>query len=139
MFSKALYFVASSLLGLYFVYLFYSNAFYPFESVDLTYYIDNINFYLSKNTLNTYFVLFLFGLLFSTIYHQLSRVIQTGKILRSLIVTLIVFLLYIGILVLLLGTSRLDYMKIYLLQDMLALLIFYLTISIMYRRNKIGD
>ena len=44
-----IYFLIGSFLGIVFVYLFYASTFYPFEGTNIIFYIEYINYYLTKN------------------------------------------------------------------------------------------
>ena len=127
-------FLIGSFLGIFFVYLFYENTFYPFETTNIIYYVEYINHYLTNNKLNPYLLLYVISLFFASIYYLFFQRIKVGVLLKGLIVSLIVFAIYILILFIIFGLDRLNYMQIYVLQDLFALIIFYLTLSLIYRR-----
>ena len=127
-------FLIGSFLGIFFVYLFYVNTFYPFEETNIIYYVEYINHYLTNNKLNPYLLLYVISLFFASIYYLFFQQIKVGVLIKGLIVSLIVFAIYILILFIIFGLDRLNYMQIYVLQDLIALIIFYLTLSLIYRR-----
>ena len=127
-------FLIGSFLGIFFVYLFYVNTFYPFEETNIIYYVEYINHYLTNNKLNPYLLLYVISLFFASIYYLFFQQIKVGVLIKGLIVSLIVFAIYILILFIIFGLDRLNYMQIYVLQDLVALIIFYLTLSLIYRR-----
>lgn len=127
-------FLIGSFLGIFFVYLFYVNTFYPFEETNIIYYVEYINHYLTNNKLNPYLLLYVISLFFASIYYLFFQQIKVGVLFKGLIVSLIVFAIYILILFIIFGLDRLNYMQIYVLQDLIALIIFYLTLSLIYRR-----
>jgi len=127
-------FLIGSFLGIFFVHLFYENTFYPFEATNIIYYVEYINHYLTNNKLNPYLLLYVISLFFASIYYLFFQQIKVGVLFKGLIVSLIVFAIYILILFIIFGLDRLNYMQIYVLQDLIALIIFYLTLSLIYRR-----
>jgi len=127
-------FLIGSFLGIFFVYLFYAITFYPFEATNIIYYVEYINHYLTNNKLNPYLLLYVISLFFASIYYLFFQQIKVGVLIKGLIVSLIVFAIYILILFIIFGLDRLNYMQIYVLQDLVALIIFYLTLSLIYRR-----
>ncbi len=135
MISSKISFFFSTLLGLIFVGFYYNSNFYPFESINLVYYIENINLALTGGKVNSKISLYLIALIFTFIYHLLFYKIKTPIFFKGFITSLIVFIAYLIILILFFNINRLTYMYIYLIQDLLALFIFYLTISLVYRRR----
>jgi|SaaInlV_135m_DNA_3_1039749.scaffolds.fasta_scaffold18147_4 hypothetical protein len=129
-----IYFLIGSFLGIVFVYLFYASTFYPFEGTNIIFYIEYINYYLTKNKLSPYLLLYLISLILASIYYFFFKRIKFGILLKGVIVSLIVFVIYVLILLIIFGLDRLNYMQIYVLQDLIALIIFYLTLSLIYRR-----
>ena len=97
-------------------------------------YVEYINHYLTNNKLNPYLLLYVISLFFASIYYLFFQQIKVGVLFKGLIVSLIVFAIYILILFIIFGLDRLNYMQIYVLQDLIALIIFYLTLSLIYRR-----
>ena len=130
MLSSKISFFFSTLLGIIFVVFYYNSNFYPFESINLVLTGDKVNWKIS---------LYLLGLIFTFIYHLLFYKIKTPIFFKGFITSLIVFIAYLIILMLFFDINRLTYMYIYLIQDLLALFIFYLTVSLIYRRRKVGD
>ncbi len=139
MLSSKISFFFSTLLGIIFVVFYYNSNFYPFESINLVYYVESINLVLTGDKVNWKISLYLLGLIFTFIYHLLFYKIKTPIFFKGFITSLIVFIAYLIILMLFFDINRLTYMYIYLIQDLLALFIFYLTVSLIYRRRKVGD
>lgn len=134
MLSSKLSFLLSTFLGVFLVAIFYDSNFYPFENVDLLYYVENINFILTGGIVSPKITLYLIGIFFALIYHFLFFKIKTPIFFKGLLTSMIVFIVYLAILMIFFNINRLAYMYIYLIQDLLALIIFYFTISLFYRR-----
>ena len=131
---KSLKFFIATIVGAISLWFFYKLSYYPFEPIDITYYFNIISIPGLDSNTNSKIIFLLFTLILSFIYHLLYRKIASKIILKGFIVALIVFSLYIGALLLAFGISRVNYMGIYLIQDLFGLLIFYLIVSFIYRR-----
>ena len=127
-------FYLSTFLGVFLVDAFYMNAAYPFESVDISYYSQGLIYKLTSYSFNPKITLYMTGIIFGYFYHILSKKIPTPRFLKGIIVALIIFMLYILILFFSFDLNRLNYIQLYLVQDLIAFLIFYLAIAIIYRR-----
>ena len=127
-------FYLSTFLGVFLVDAYYMNAAYPFESVDISYYSQGLIYKLTSYSFNPKITLYMTGIIFGYFYHILSKKIPTPRFLKGIIVALIIFMLYILILFFSFDLNRLNYMQLYLVQDLIAFLIFYLAIAIIYRR-----
>ncbi len=127
-------FYLSTFLGVFLVDAYYMNAAYPFESVDISYYSQGLIYKLTSYSFNPKITLYMTGIIFGYFYHILSKKIPTPRFLKGLIVALIIFMLYILILFFSFDLNRLNYIQLYLVQDLIAFLIFYLAIAIIYRR-----
>ena len=127
-------FYLSTFLGVFLVDAYYINAAYPFESVDISYYSQGLIYKLTSYSFNPKITLYMTGIIFGYFYHILSKKIPTPRFLKGIIVALIIFMLYILILFFSFDLNRLNYIQLYLLQDLIAFLIFYLAIAIIYRR-----
>ena len=127
-------FYLSTFLGVFLVDAYYINAAYPFESVDISYYSQGLIYKLTSYSFNPKITLYMTGIIFGYFYHILSKKIPTPRFLKGLIVALIIFMLYILILFFSFDLNRLNYIQLYLVQDLIAFLIFYLAIAIIYRR-----
>ena len=127
-------FYLSTFLGVFLVDAYYMNAAYPFESVDISYYSQGLIYKLTSYSFNPKITLYMTGIIFGYFYHILSKKIPTPRFLKGLIVALIIFMLYILILFFSFDLNRLNYIQLYLVQDLIAFLIFYLSIAIIYRR-----
>ena len=127
-------FYLSTFLGVFLVYAYYMNATYPFESVDISYYSQGLIYKLTSYSFNPKITLYMTGIIFGYFYHILSKKIPTPRFLKGIIVALIIFMLYILILFFSFDLYRLNYFQLYLVQDLIAFLIFYLAIAIIYRR-----
>ena len=127
-------FYLSTFLGVFLVDAYYMNAAYPFESVDISYYSQGLIYKLTSYSFNPKITLYMTGIIFGYFYHILSKKIPTPRFLKGIIVALIIFMLYILILFFSFDLNRLNYIQLYLLQDLIAFLIFYLAIAIIYRR-----
>ena len=127
-------FYLSTFLGVFLVDAYYMNATYPFESVDISYYSQGLIYKLTSYSFNPKITLYMTGIIFGYFYHILSNKIPTPRFLKGIIVALIIFMLYILILFFSFDLNRLNYIQLYLVQDLIAFLIFYLAIAIIYRR-----
>ena len=127
-------FYLSTFLGVFLVDAYYINAAYPFESVDISYYSQGLIYKLTSYSFNPKITLYMTGIIFGYFYHILSKKIPTPRFLKGIIVALIIFMLYILILFFSFDLNRLNYIQLYLVQDLIAFLIFYLAIAIIYRR-----
>ena len=127
-------FYLSTFLGVFLVHTYYMNAVYPFESVDISYYSQGLIYKLTSYSFNPKITLYMTGIIFGYFYHILSKKIPTPRFLKGIIVALIIFMLYILILFFSFDLNRLNYIQLYLVQDLIAFLIFYLAIAIIYRR-----
>ena len=127
-------FYLSTFLGVFLVDAYYMNAAYPFESVDISYYSQGLIYKLTSYSFNPKITLYMTGIIFGYFYHILSNKIPTPRFLKGIIVALIIFMLYILILFFSFDLNRLNYIQLYLVQDLIAFLIFYLAIAIIYRR-----
>ena len=127
-------FYLSTFLGVFLVDAYYMNAAYPFESVDISYYSQGLIYKLTSYSFNPKITLYMTGIIFGYFYHILSKKIPTPRFLKGIIVALIIFMLYILILFFSFDLNRLNYIQLYLVQDLIAFLIFYLAIAIIYRR-----
>ena len=127
-------FYLSTFLGVFLVDAYYMNAAYPFESVDISYYSEGLIYKLTSYSFNPKITLYMTGIIFGYFYHILSKKIPTPRFLKGIIVALIIFMLYILILFFSFDLNRLNYIQLYLVQDLIAFLIFYLAIAIIYRR-----
>ena len=127
-------FYLSTFLGVFLVDAYYMNAAYPFESVDISYYSQGLIYKLTSYSFNPKITLYMTGIIFGYFYHILSKKIPTPRFLKGIIVALIIFMLYILILFFSFDLNRLNYIQLYLVQDLIAFFIFYLAIAIIYRR-----
>ena len=127
-------FYLSTFLGVFLVHTYYMNAAYPFESVDISYYSQGLIYKLTSYSFNPKITLYMTGIIFGYLYHILAKKIQTPRFLKGIIVALIIFMLYILILLFSFDLNRLNYIQLYLVQDLIAFFIFYLAIAIIYRR-----
>ena len=127
-------FYLSTFLGVFLVDAYYMNAAYPFESVDISYYSQGLIYKLTSYSFNPKITLYMTGIIFGYFYHILSKKIPTPRFLKGIIVALIIFMLYILILLFSFDLNRLNYIQLYLVQDLIAFFIFYLAIAIIYRR-----
>ena len=127
-------FYLSTFLGVFLVDAYYINAAYPFESVDISYYSQGLIYKLTSYSFNPKITLYMTGIIFGYFYHMLSKKIPTPRFLKGIMVALIIFMLYILILFFSFDLNRLNYIQLYLVQDLIAFLIFYLAIAIIYRR-----
>ena len=127
-------FYLSTFLGVFLVDAYYMNAAYPFESVDISYYSQGLIYKLTSYSFNPKITLYMTGIIFGYFYHILSKKIPTPRFLKGIIVALIIFMLYILILFFSFDLNWLNYIQLYLVQDLIAFLIFYLAIAIIYRR-----
>jgi len=136
MIPQKLMFFLSTFLGIFFVDTYYANAPYPFESINISHYTEELLHKFTTYQPSSKLSLYLVGIMFSYIYHVLYNKIKTGRILKGVITSLVIFSAYILTLFFYLDSSKLDYIKLYLLQDLIALFIFYLTVAILYRRSE---
>ncbi len=127
-------FYLSTFLGVFLVDAYYMNAAYPFESVDISYYSQGLIYKLTSYSFNPKITLYMAGIIFGYLYHILSKKIPTPRFLTGIIVALTIFMLYILILLFSFDLNRLNYIQLYLVQDLIAFFIFYLSIAIIYRR-----
>ncbi len=117
-------------------YFFYLYSFYPFDSVDILYYFSRINFFLPDNTFYSIFLYYVFGLILGIIYIIFYDKIKFGRLLKAIILSISIFVLYCFILFLTFGIDRLQEMSVFLFQDLIGVSIFYFTLAILYRKNK---
>jgi hypothetical protein len=121
-------------VGAFLVYFFYAYAFYPFDSVDILYYFAKTNYFFPQNTFFSIIVFYLFTVSLGFVYIITCKRTNLGRIPNSIIATISIFIIYSFILILGLGIDRFKQMEIFLIQDFLGALIFYLTLALLYRR-----
>ena len=120
--------------GALLVYFFYAYALYPFDSINILYYFAKTNYFFPQNTFFSIIIFYLFTVSLGLIYIITYRRMNLGRIPSSIIVTIFIFVIYSFILILGLGVDRFKQMEIFLIQDFLGILIFYLTLALLYRR-----
>jgi hypothetical protein len=120
--------------GALLVYFFYAYALYPFDSINILYYFAKTNYFFPQNTFFSIIIFYLFTVSLGLIYTITYRRINLGRIPSSIIVTIFIFVIYSLILILGLGVDRFKQMETFLIQDFLGILIFYLTLALLYRR-----
>ena len=121
-------------VGALLVYFFYAYALYPFDSINILYYFAKTNYFFPQNTFFSIIIFYLFTVSLGLIYIITYRRMNLGRIPSSIIVTIFIFVIYSFILILGLGVDRFKQMEIFLIQDFLGMLIFYLTLALLYRR-----
>ena len=120
--------------GALLVYFFYAYALYPFDSINILYYFAKTNYFFPQNTFFSIIIFYLFTVSLGLIYIITYRRMNLGRIPSSIIVTIFIFVIYSFILILGLGVDRFKQMETFLIQDFLGILIFYLTLALLYRR-----
>ena len=121
-------------VGALLVYFFYAYALYPFDSINILYYFAKTNYFFPQNTFFSIINFYLFTVSLGLIYIITYRRMSLGRIPSSIIVTISIFVIYSFILILVLGVDRFKQMETFLIQDFLGMLIFYLTLALLYRR-----
>ena len=137
-FTLSIYYIFGVLLSAYCTYLFYQHSPYPFQSYNILYYFSGFNFFFLNELLSnilTYFVsLFCLGI----VYLVISKKNNLGRIINGLISAGIIFLLYFLITFLLTDLNQIKNTKIYLIQDFIGLNIYYIVLSVVYKKKKVG-
>ena len=128
-------FFISPLIAIIVLNFYYNINFYPFEKLNLNYYLDNLNSIISYGYLNNEILIYLISLGLALIYHILSKNINTPVIFKGLITSFIVFIPYLIIQFLYFGIKQLAYSYTYLFRDLFGLIIYYFIISLIYRRK----
>ena len=136
--SFSIYYIFGIMLSAYCTYLFYLHSPYPFESYNILYYFSGFNFFFPNelffNILTYLISLFCLGI----VYLIVSKKNNLGRILNGLISAGIIFLLYFSITFLLTDLNQIKNTKIYLIQDFIGLNIYYIVLSIVYKKKKVG-
>jgi uncharacterized membrane protein YagU involved in acid resistance len=121
-------------VGALLVHFFYAYALYPFDSINILYYFAKTNYFFPQKTFFSIIIFYLFTVILGLIYIITYRKMNLGRIPISIIVTISIFIIYSFILILGLGIDRFKQMETFLIQDFLGMLIFYLTLALLYRR-----
>lgn len=128
-------FFISPLIAIIVLNFYYNINFYPFEKLNLNYYLDNLNSIISYGYLNNEILIYLISLGLALIYHILFKKINTPVIFKGFITSFIVFIPYLIIQFLYFGIKQLAYSYTYLFRDLFGLIIYYFIISLIYRRK----
>ena len=123
-------------VGALLVHLFYAYAFYPFDSINILYYFAKTNYFFPQNTFFSIIIFYLFTVSLGCIYVITYKRNDLGRIPNGIILTISIFVIYSLILIVVLGMDRFKQMDIFLVQDFLGILIFYLTLALFYRRTS---
>jgi len=117
-------------------YLFYTNAFYPFDSIDILYYFSKINYFFPQNAFYSIIIFYLCSVMLGSLYIIFYDRIKFGRIVKGIFLSFFVFLIYCFISIAKLGMLRFKEIEVFLIQDFFAILIFYFTIALFYRKDS---
>ena len=78
------------------------------------------------------FIMFYSGFFYLIFYKK----INIGRLWIGILTSLIIYIIYFSINLILFDKERFEYMKIYLIQDCIAILIFYVVLSIVYKKRR---
>ena len=123
-------------VGCLLVYFFYLYSFYPFDSVDILYYFSKINFLFPDNMFYSILFFYFFAIALGLVYIIFYNKIKIGRLIKALILSSSFFLIYSIVLLIIFGVLRFKEMGVFLLQDLIAISIFYFTLALLYKRNK---
>ena len=123
-------------VGCLLVYFFYLYSFYPFDSVDILYYFSKINFLFPDNMFYSILFFYFFAIALGLVYIIFYNKIKFGRLIKALILSSSFFLIYSIVLLIIFGVLRFIEMGVFLLQDLIAISIFYFTLALLYKRNK---
>ena len=123
-------------VGCLLVYFFYLYSFYPFDSVDILYYFSKINFLFPDNMFYSILFFYFFAIALGLVYIIFYNKIKFGRLIKALILSSSFFLIYSIVLLIIFGVLRFKEMGVFLLQDSIAISIFYFTLALLYKRNK---
>ena len=120
------------------VFCFYIYAPYPFESVNIIFYFVYKNFLFPYefffSLIQYYIFCFLLGLVYLLFIYKCLRI---KRLWIGVLACLSSYIFYILIIFFVFSLNRLEFMTIYLIQDFFAFLIFYVVLSIFYKKKRI--
>ena len=118
------------------VFCYYLYSPYPFDGINIIYYFQKIDIFFSNefffNLIKYYLLCFILGFFYLIFYKK----INIGRLWIGILTSLIIYIIYFSINLILFDKERFEYMKIYLIQDCIAILIFYVVLSIVYKKKK---
>jgi len=134
--SSFLNFLLAVALGALLTYLFYTNAFYPFDAVDILYYFSKINYFFPQNIFYSIIIFYLFSVALGSLYIIFYDKIKFGRVFKSILLSFFIFIIYCFILISKLGILRFKQIEVFLIQDFLGILIFYFTLALFHGKNS---
>jgi|AP46_1055502.scaffolds.fasta_scaffold00567_15 hypothetical protein len=118
------------------VFCYYLYSPYPFDGINIIYYFQKIDIFFPNefffNLIKYYLLCFILGFFYLIFYKK----INIGRLWIGILTSLIIYIIYFSINLILFDKERFEYMKIYLIQDCIAILIFYVVLSIVYKKKK---
>ena len=118
------------------VFCYYLYSPYPFDGINIIYYFQKIDIFFPNefffNLIKYYLLCFILGFFYLIFYKK----INIGRLWIGILTSLIIYIIYFFINLILFDKERFEYMKIYLIQDCIAILIFYVVLSIVYKKKK---
>ncbi len=118
------------------VFCYYLYSPYHFDGINIIYYFQKIDIFFPNefffNLIKYYLLCFILGFFYLIFYKK----INIGRLWIGILTSLIIYIIYFSINLILFDKERFEYMKIYLIQDCIAILIFYVVLSIVYKKKK---
>lgn len=136
---KTFNYIIAILISSVCVFCFYTYAPYPFDPVNIIFYFEYINFLFPYDFFYSLIQYYIFCFLLGLVYLFIYKYLKIKRLWIGVLACLSSYIFYILIIFFIFSLNRLEFMSIYLIQDFFAFLIFYVVLSIFYKRKEGSD